>query len=117
MTKTIGRRCATEIFAGHPYLVMESPTEPPLGPRVRSELQEPHNELWLSPINTWEALLLHQKGRVYCPMIWTVGSQEPPLPSGKLLSPMKSLQRRVVFPYLIAIRRTASWPPQRECST
>jgi PIN domain nuclease of toxin-antitoxin system len=44
---------------------MESPTERPLGPRVRSELQEPHNELWLSPINTWEALLLHQKGRVF----------------------------------------------------
>jgi PIN domain nuclease of toxin-antitoxin system len=32
---------------------------------VRSELQDPQNELWISPINTWEALLLHQKGRVH----------------------------------------------------
>ena len=23
------------------------------------------NELWLSPINTWEALILHRKGRVH----------------------------------------------------
>lgn len=37
----------------------------PLGPRVRGELQDPHNELWLSPINTWEALTLHLKGRVF----------------------------------------------------
>lgn len=36
-----------------------------LGPRLRRELREPQNELWLSPINTWEALTLHQKKRVY----------------------------------------------------
>lgn len=36
-----------------------------LGPRVRKELRDLHNELWLSPISTWEALILHQKGRVY----------------------------------------------------
>lgn len=36
-----------------------------LGPRLRGELQDPQNELWLSPINMWEALTLHQKGRVY----------------------------------------------------
>ncbi len=37
----------------------------PLGPRVRSELQDSRNEFWLSPINTWEALTLHLKGRVF----------------------------------------------------
>jgi PIN domain nuclease of toxin-antitoxin system len=36
-----------------------------LGQRVRRELQDGNNELWLSPISTWEALLLHQKGRIH----------------------------------------------------
>jgi PIN domain nuclease of toxin-antitoxin system len=36
-----------------------------LGARVRRELRDLQNELWLSPISTWEALILHQKGRVY----------------------------------------------------
>ena len=28
-----------------------------LHPRVRAELRNPANELWLSPVSTWEALL------------------------------------------------------------
>jgi PIN domain nuclease of toxin-antitoxin system len=36
-----------------------------LGARVRNELRDIKNELWLSPVSTWEALILHQKGRVY----------------------------------------------------
>ena len=35
-----------------------------LGPRVRELLRDPKNELWLSPISTWEALLLHAKGTI-----------------------------------------------------
>jgi len=35
-----------------------------LGKRVRRELRNPANELWLSPISTWEALVLHAKGRI-----------------------------------------------------
>jgi len=35
-----------------------------LGLRTQHELENPANELWLSPINTWEALILHEKGRV-----------------------------------------------------
>jgi PIN domain nuclease of toxin-antitoxin system len=35
-----------------------------LGERVVRELEEPSNELWLSPITTWEALLLVEKGRI-----------------------------------------------------
>jgi PIN domain nuclease of toxin-antitoxin system len=35
-----------------------------LGRRVRRELQDQANELWLSPISTWEALTLHAKGRI-----------------------------------------------------
>jgi PIN domain nuclease of toxin-antitoxin system len=36
-----------------------------LGARVLKEIQDPKNELWLSPISTWEALTLHDKGRLY----------------------------------------------------
>ena len=36
-----------------------------LGKRTAHELQDAKNELWLSPISTWEALTLHDKGRVY----------------------------------------------------
>jgi PIN domain nuclease of toxin-antitoxin system len=35
-----------------------------LGKRVLQELKNPDNELWLSPISTWEVLTLHAKGRV-----------------------------------------------------
>jgi PIN domain nuclease of toxin-antitoxin system len=35
-----------------------------LSPRVRHELKNPANELWLSPISTWEAYLSHAKRRI-----------------------------------------------------
>lgn len=35
-----------------------------LGQRVQQELRDPANELWLSPISTWEALTLHAAGRI-----------------------------------------------------
>ena len=35
-----------------------------LARRVRHELKDRNNELWLSPVSTWEALLLNAKGRI-----------------------------------------------------
>jgi PIN domain nuclease of toxin-antitoxin system len=35
-----------------------------LGQRIQRELKNPDNELWLSPISTWEALTLNAKGRI-----------------------------------------------------
>ncbi|HLW82263.1 MAG TPA: type II toxin-antitoxin system VapC family toxin [Candidatus Acidoferrales bacterium] len=35
-----------------------------LSARVRRELADANNELWLSPVSAWEALLLHQNGRI-----------------------------------------------------
>jgi PIN domain nuclease of toxin-antitoxin system len=35
-----------------------------LARRVMSELKNLENELWLSPISVWEALLLRRKGRI-----------------------------------------------------
>jgi len=36
-----------------------------LAPRIRKFLGDRKNELWLSPVSTWEALLLHTKGRIH----------------------------------------------------
>jgi len=35
-----------------------------LSRRVQHELKNQDNELWLSPVSTWEVLLLHAKGRI-----------------------------------------------------
>ena len=39
-----------------------------LSRRVRAELTRPENELWLSPVSTWEALLLNARGRIRLPV-------------------------------------------------
>lgn len=35
-----------------------------LSRRVQQELRDDRNELWLSPVSTWETLLLNAKGRL-----------------------------------------------------
>jgi len=35
-----------------------------LGPRTLSNLRDSANEIWLSPISTWEALLLYSRGKI-----------------------------------------------------
>jgi PIN domain nuclease of toxin-antitoxin system len=57
-----------------------------LSKRVRAELENPANEIWLSSVSTWEALMLNAKNRVQLPPdleAWftraTSYSQEAPL--------------------------------------
>ncbi|PWB76973.1 MAG: PIN domain nuclease [Candidatus Methylomirabilota bacterium] len=59
-----------------------------LTPHVASELQHPANELWVSPITTWEVLVLAEKARIFLdpdPVTWirkvysAVPFQEAPL--------------------------------------
>lgn len=38
-----------------------------LSKKIAAELENSENELWLSPISTWEALLLSRKGRIQLP--------------------------------------------------
>jgi len=38
-----------------------------LAPRVARELNNPQNQLWLSPVSIWEAFLLSRKGRIKIP--------------------------------------------------
>ena len=50
-----------------------------IGRRAAKELTSPENELWLSPISVWEALLLMQKGRIRMgdPFDWVKRAAEP----------------------------------------
>lgn len=57
-----------------------------LGRRTFQELKNEKNELWLSPISTWEALTLNSKGRIHIRgdlTEWlaraTAGTKEAPL--------------------------------------
>jgi PIN domain nuclease of toxin-antitoxin system len=38
-----------------------------LSRRVANALEDVQNQLWLSPVSIWEALLLHRKGRLKVP--------------------------------------------------
>ncbi len=38
-----------------------------LGKRVQKELRNPGNQVWLSPISTWEILTLNARGRLRLP--------------------------------------------------
>lgn len=42
--------------------LLQSPEH--LGSQTRQELANKANELWVSPVSTWEALMLHRKKRV-----------------------------------------------------
>jgi PIN domain nuclease of toxin-antitoxin system len=57
-----------------------------LSKRVRAELENPANEIWVSSVSTWEALLLNAKNRIQLPTdldAWfrraTAYSREAPL--------------------------------------
>jgi PIN domain nuclease of toxin-antitoxin system len=44
-----------------------------LGRRVSRELEAPENEVWISPISSWEILMLSRKGRIVLsgdPGVW-----------------------------------------------
>jgi PIN domain nuclease of toxin-antitoxin system len=38
-----------------------------LTPNLKAAIEDPNNELWLSPISIWETLLLAEKGRILLP--------------------------------------------------
>lgn len=71
------------------HILLWSLLEPAsLTSRVAAELENPSNELWLSPLTLWEALILAEKGRVILepdPVTWvrnvvsTVPFREAPL--------------------------------------
>ena len=60
----MGRRSASETPPRHAHLDRERVGPRRLAKRVAAEVNSPANELWLSPISTWEAMLLVERGRL-----------------------------------------------------
>ena len=58
----------------HTHILLWSLLDPNyLAKGVAAELENPFNELWLSPISTWEVIILAEKGRITLdvdPIIW-----------------------------------------------
>jgi len=56
------------------HILLWSLLEPKrLSDKVTLELENPSNEVWISPITTWEIIILAEKGRVYLndePIAW-----------------------------------------------
>jgi PIN domain nuclease of toxin-antitoxin system len=72
-----------------------------LGKRVLHELRNPENELWLSPISTWEALILNWKGRIQLPTDlaqWTARATAP-LREAPLTHEIALAARQLPFPH------------------
>ena len=72
-----------------------------VGKRVLRELKAPQNELWLSPISTWEALTLNAKGRIQLPADlgdW-VRRATAPLREAPLTHEVALLARQLLLPH------------------
>lgn len=74
-----------------------------LGARVTRELRDPESELWLSPISTWELLVLVEKGRVILdsdPLDWVRSALEStPLKEAPLTHEVALESRRIRLPH------------------
>lgn len=71
--------------------------------QVALELEKPSNELWLSPITTWETIILVEKGRVVLnsnPEIWikTV-TRKIPFKEAPINHEVAIQSRRVALPH------------------
>lgn len=71
-----------------------------LGRRVQQELRRPENELWLSPISTWEALTLNAKGRIRLPgnLVEWVARATAPLREAPLTHEIALAARELALP-------------------
>ncbi len=72
-----------------------------LGKRVLHELKESQDEIWLSPISTWEALTLNAKGRIQLPadLAEWVRRATSPLREAPLTHEIALLARHLVLPH------------------
>ena len=70
-----------------------------LGKRVLHELRSPDNELWLSPISTWEALTLNAKGKIELPVdiVRWVAQATSPLREAPLTHEIALAARQLAF--------------------
>jgi PIN domain nuclease of toxin-antitoxin system len=73
-----------------------------LSSRVQHALQNPSNEIWLSPISIWELFLLLDKGRVILdlpPEQWIARAIAAPLKEAPLTSEVLLVTRAIRLPH------------------
>lgn len=73
-----------------------------LGKRTLQELRSEENQLWLSPISTWEALVLREKGRLRLPFdidSWVLRATAP-FREAPLTHDIAVAAQRVEFPHM-----------------
>jgi PIN domain nuclease of toxin-antitoxin system len=72
-----------------------------LGQRVLHELKNSGNELWLSPISTWEALTLNAKKRILLPadLAQWVAQATAPLREAPLTHEIALAARQLALPH------------------
>jgi PIN domain nuclease of toxin-antitoxin system len=71
-----------------------------LGRQVKEKLLDPQNEFWLSPVSTWEALMLHDKKRVFLapdPEDW-IAQNTAPFREAPLTHEIAAASRRLSLP-------------------
>lgn len=71
--------------------------------RVVRTLNDPRNELWISPVSTWEIVLLHENGRLKLsggPEVWLARAMEQaPLREAPLTHEIALATRSVQLPH------------------
>lgn len=72
-----------------------------LGKRIQQELKSSENELWLSPISTWEALTLNAKGRIrlHGPLAEWVARATAPFSEAPLTHEIALAARQLPLPH------------------
>lgn len=72
-----------------------------VGRRVQQEMRDPANEIWLSPISTWEALVLSAKGRLQLPepLLEWVAQATAPFREAPLTHEIALVSRQLLVPH------------------
>jgi PIN domain nuclease of toxin-antitoxin system len=86
------------------HILLWSLLEPErLNAEVAGELDNPDNELWLSPITTWEIMMLSERGRIQldaAPDIWMKSLlTELPFKEAHLNHEIAMQSRRIMLPH------------------
>jgi PIN domain nuclease of toxin-antitoxin system len=73
-----------------------------VGNRVQQEMRDPANEIWLSPISTWEALMLSAKRRLQLPepLSEWVAQATAPFREAPLTHEIALVARQLKLPHL-----------------
>jgi PIN domain nuclease of toxin-antitoxin system len=74
-----------------------------LGQEISNELEDPQNELWISPISLWETVVLAEKGRIILqpdPETWVrTALSKAPMKEAPINAEVALLSRKIRLPH------------------